>query len=269
MVLIHYFLSLIRALSLPCISTMIFLQWLFQCVESSPASTTIKKNYVHVRRTSLLFRTPDCNQTGLLPLTNVFLMNAWFVNILRLFGYYYSDLLMALGAKMYLILNFVLSVAYIWFGPKFRKPPDKFVATVPTSEGVDNGNNKRASCFDTKLRIYSPEEVELAPVSDHDECDSSCDSTPISELVHEWNTMSTHDRMSRPRVVKTNILMGTTGDKHSFNGFDTKFDQQSRTFVVDTGSSDHLCIDKSLYIGEIIPLTHVKLQGVGGITEAK
>ena len=75
--------------------------------------------------------------------------------------------------------------------------------------------------------------------------------------------------MSRPRVLKANTLVGTTGDKHSFNAFNTKFDQQLRTFVIDTGSSDHLCIDKSLYIEEIIPLTHVKLQGVDGMTKAK
>jgi hypothetical protein len=59
------------------------------------------------------------------------------------------------------------------------------------------------------------------------------------------------------------------GEKYCFNECNEQFDLTSIQFVNDTGSSDHLCKDKNLYIGDIIPLQHVKLQGVGGLTEAK
>jgi hypothetical protein len=136
------------------------------------AGSQKKKDSIHKRRVGLLMSTPDFSQTGLLPLTTVFLMNAWFVNILTLNGYHYSDLLMALGAKTYLILTLVLSIAYIWFVPPLRKPPD-ILSAVPTSEGDKYENACRPSCFDTKLQIYYPDEVSLTETSLHSESDTS------------------------------------------------------------------------------------------------
>jgi hypothetical protein len=286
LVLISYFLSLIRALSLPCIYIFVFMQWLrpFEYISlghnTTPegvhcrvlAGSQKKKDSVHKRRVGLLMSTPDFSQTGLLPLTTVFLMNAWFVNILTLNGYHYSDLLMALGAKIYLILTLVLSIAYIWFVPPLRKPPD-ILSAVPTSEGVKDEDACRPSCFDTKLRIYHPDEVSLTETSLHSESDtSSCQSRNEENVLHHEFGMDdrSHEELIKPRIIKSQVLLGLQhGEKYCFNECNERFDLTSIQFVNDTGSSDHLCKDKNLYIGDIIPLQHVKLQGVGGLTEAK
>ena len=102
---------------------------------------------------------PDFHQTGHLLLSNVFLMHHLLVQLLSMSGYYYSDLTMALGAEVFVLMRYLLTIAYIWFGPSFREPPDKFVPFSSTSEGDDNGNENRASCFDTKLCIHDPREV--------------------------------------------------------------------------------------------------------------
>jgi hypothetical protein len=200
-VLISYFLSLIRALALPCICIFVFLQWLrpLEYVSFGPhtpervtcqisaGSQKKKKEYIHIWRTGLLMSTPNFSQTGLLPLTTIFLMNAWFVNILSLNGYNYSDFMIALGVKTYLILTSFLSIIYIWFGPSPCKPLDIF-STVPTSEGEGDGNARRSSCFDTKLQNYHPDEVSLSEISLHSESDTlSCQIyNEESKLHHEF-----------------------------------------------------------------------------------
>jgi hypothetical protein len=80
-----------------------------------------------------------------------------------------------------------------------------------------------------------------------------------------------HEELTKPRVIKSQVLLGLQhGEKYCFNECNEQFDLTSTQFVNDTGSSDHLCKDKNIcYVGEIIPLQHVKLQGVGGLTEAK
>ena len=118
MVLISFTLSLIRALVLPLIVIFVCFQWfcpaqslcamfqsnaLAKCAAVADAVVQKKSSFVSTRRLGVLMSTPDFGQTGHLPLTNVYLMNAWFVNILTLSGYHYCDLFMALGAK------------FIWF----------------------------------------------------------------------------------------------------------------------------------------------------------
>ena len=49
-------------------------------------------------------------------------------------------------------------------------------------------------------------------------------------------------------------------------GINVDFD--STNFAIDLGSSDHVCLVKSLFVGEITPLSNVNLQGVGGIIPA-
>ena len=177
---------------------------------------------------------------------------------------------MALGGKTYLYLTLVLKVAYLWFEPAQRKPPDLH-HRFPTSEGGSNGNADRTSCFDTKLQIISPDEVsstdKFSCLSNYDHT-HECKERDIDAVHHIWDSHRSHEDISRSRIIKTQVLLGCQdGQIPSFNS--SRFDIKSLVFVVDTGSSDHLCKDKELFIGEVVPLQNVKLQGVGGLTEAK
>ena len=99
LVLSGFLLRLIRALSLPFIVAFVSLRW-FLAVPVYPfASLDVKgatSPYIHQRRAGLLMSIPEFGCTGLLPLTNVYLMSAWFINLLTLNGYHYCDLFMAL-----------------------------------------------------------------------------------------------------------------------------------------------------------------------------
>jgi hypothetical protein len=294
LVLLSYILRVIRALFLPVLITFVFLQWLcpspatsllyiFNQLDSEGVNTSTKvyhassnhcklrkKKLLHQHKSLRLMNLPDFHQTGTLPLTDIFLMNSHFVTILSLYGFHYSNLIMALGGKTYLYLTLVMKVAYLWFVPSQRKPPD-IHHQFPTSEGGSNGNTGRASCFDTKLRIFTPKEVSSTDVvtcqASHDHIHEHTENS--NDIVHHvWKSDRSHASISRPRIIKTQVLIGSQdGQIPSFNS--SRFDIKSLVFVVDTGSSDHLCKDKELFIGEIVPLQHVKLQGVGGLTEAK
>ena len=257
MVLLSYILRVIRALSLPVLATLVFLQW-FCLFPTNPFTPTItegvknlKKGYFDATKLSRsqkkkllrlqhekqrLISIPDFSQTGTFLLTDIFLMNSNFVAILSLYGFHYSNLLMALGGKTYLYLTLVLKVTYLWFGPAQHKPPNLH-HQFPTSEGGSNGNADRTSCFDTKLRILTPDEVSS---TDNASCLSNydhnyeCKEQDIDAVHHVWESHRSHEDISHPRIIKTQVLLGSQdGQIPSFNS--SRFDIKSLVFVVDTG----------------------------------
>ena len=44
--------------------------------------------------------------------------------------------------------------------------------------------------------------------------------------------------------------------------------ETSTTFIMDTGSTDHLCKDANLFIGKILPCPKINIKGIGGHLEA-
>ena len=60
-------------------------------------------------------------------------------------------------------------------------------------------------------------------------------------------------------------MLHATQTKHlEFHGKLYTFDEDSYQFVVDTGTTFHVCKDRDLFTGPITRATHTFIKGVGG-----
>ena len=87
------------------------------------------------------------------------------------------------------------------------------------------------------------------------------------EKMKHYIWKSENKNMYRSRTVVSYLVTSLSSDSRPNNtGLNLDFD--SHNFAIDLGSSDHVCSVKSLFIGDIKPLTNVNLQGIGGIIPA-
>ena len=236
------------------------LRWLLNGNAHSTESSKARSSKPSPSRSNHLRHLPDFSQTGYFLLTDVYLQNHWFISLCM--NFVYSDLIMALGAKSYLLTTLVMQVPYVWFRPRERKPPDKFSTLFP--EGVPSSTAVQKSCFDTTVEFFKSFGDEVAKNIASREQQPVPEPSPQDEhLKFEWTRMNR--KMREPRIVRCNAILNTNA---RFNNAGSQFDLQSEFFVIDTGSTDHLCCNKSLFVGDIAPLRGVKLQGVGGLLEA-
>jgi hypothetical protein len=285
MVLLEYFLRVTRALSLPCLCLFFSMVWLCGLDRSKPPVS------VRDRPFSSLLHCPDFPQSGTFLLTGVYLWNHWFVAIMGLQSHILCEFYWAILAQAYLATRLVLQAMYTFATFKAKEPPDPTALFPEGEETADN--HEYSSCFDTKVPILDPVssvdsdlDEDNAPTKAKEEVPSIpslvIDRNSILEQLHEPTALASNVKQNqedsyafhwdsqseiRPRrKVHCQALMNS---QLWCNNAGPQFDLHSRSFVLDSGSSDHLCRDKELYVGEIRPIPGVTLQGVGGQVSAK
>ena len=118
---LYLFMSLLYRLLFPMITISHFLEWIIFCTDDSN-----KKQ--KPRKASSVFAIPDFQMSNQIVLTQVFLMNHWFVAILEgLYGMTYSDLCMYLFCKSYSSFMILLLTIKSFFRTRVNKPPDASV----------------------------------------------------------------------------------------------------------------------------------------------
>ena len=297
MVLLNMFLRVTRALCLPFFVLIFTLRWL-DCINFCRKPTPQSQQRQVISRPSL-WHLPDFNLSGHLLLTDTYCLNHWFVAMMQVSHYFQSTLFLLIMCKAYLSTTLIMQVVYAWFQVWAKEPPDKDFCLFPEGEVDDDEtlkHNMRMSCFDTKVDIKNPLSSDKGSTNDIDDKDDkinlvikpseisdalkkeptgstcthqcSCQCTTTTKLREQlhFDWTSARRKIAWPRMIRCNVLHSLN---ISLNNTGSQFDLQSIFFVLDTGSSDHLCRTKSLFHGSIKPLKGVKLQGVGGQIEAK
>ena len=173
---------------------------------------------------------------------------------------------MMIRAKAFLITTLRMQVVYVWYQLWPREPPDKPEGLFP--EGVAKENGYHPSCFDTKVDLDHQLVLEMPNMEANDSnisVSSNITDSTTSDTEFSWNYFKKN--IAQPRSIRLNIAI--TNVNARFFNVAGQFDSQSMCFVMDTGSSDHICRHKHMFDGGITPLRGVKLQGVGGVIEAK
>ena len=107
-----------------CLSYVGF-QWIRQC----PPWWNFQ---LHQQGSSLCIL-PDFQVSQTLVLTDCYLLNHWWISIIRAMGPNIFTWLRKLEEQSYIYLNMFLKVINIWFVKSPRKPPDKVQAQLQTS----------------------------------------------------------------------------------------------------------------------------------------
>ena len=74
----------------------------------------------------------------------------------------------------------------------------------------------------------------------------------------------------KPQLLVSKVLLTLTAqpDMSGFADLLQQFDCDSVRWIIDTGSSENVCNNKSLFVGNIKKCTHISIQGVGGALQA-
>ena len=262
MVLIDCILRVTRAFCIPLFTAFFFGLWLSR--RDPVHSDQFLWSVPHSIQLSL-FHVADFRQTGYFLLTDVYLLNHWFTALFPDLRQFYSDLLHGFQAQSLLTTSLALQAVYVWGTIWARVPPDPGSALFP--EGVWDNTSPCTSedtptCFDMIVKIPDPADSDV-PAADEISVGTSPHAEVEDQATFTWECSRQH--FIRPRTVRCNALIQ---NNTRINNIGSKFDVTSESFVLDSGASDHLCCQKSLFVGEIRPLRGVNLQGVGGMVKA-
>ena len=223
-----------------------FIVWLMRDIDTT---LTTKANISNRER---IIAIPDFSMSEQLLLTNAFLLNHWFVSILEgLHGYVYTSLLLMLTVKGYYSFLMILLTLKAVFLLKPKEPPDKEMNEIDSPTSTSEGDLPRV--------IVNPVSEEVLLQLDST---SSDDTLELKQVT--WDDKKC---MRRLRTVISNLVT-TLSSSARVNNTGLNIDLDSSNFAVDGGSSDHVCSERSLFIGDIAPLSNVNLQGIGGTVPA-
>ena len=282
MILFGFILKVTRAPLLSSFGTFFFFRWLFGTSLSDSSENDLSENDSSENDSSghspcpkrSILHVPDFHQTGFLVLSDVYLLNHWFVAMLGLMVLRHLPLMMWLQAQAYLgFMLFLQVIEGVWLVAN-REPPDPGI--ILSSEG--DMPDTIPSCFDTKVNMdtspncqsVSTDDVRISTIDDMMKMDIKPPIPASSEHVQDSLLFDWTDGRSnflRPRRVFCQALLNNNLRPSCIGG--SGLDLHSRSFVVDSGSSDHLCRDKSLFVGDIRPIPGVTLQGIGGVIRAQ
>ena len=191
--------------------------------------------------------------------SDVILISHWWIAIL--IGLHGKVFLCNLQGIAWLTLNTILQVAYVWFGKFPRKPPDKSVSQVLLDSFYEHFPRSSSIIWHI-LHPFGNKVLDLGRKN----------SVPI--YMQTRNAIPKHFlgiqrkvRFRRCRTAYSNVLLSlSTVDMASEANF--QLGSKSYCFVLDTGTSDHVCRDQELFINEPEPCPHISLRGVGGNIQA-
>ena len=158
-------------------------------------------------------------------------------------------------------MNFIFQVASVWFGKLPRKPPEKCVAIVLLDYFYEHF--PRFSYFIWSL--LHPLGRKESTISFGRESH-----TWVPSISKKSTTVPKHflgvrsrNRYRRLRLATSLVLLSRPALQFATDDY-FQFITKSYNFVLDTGSSDHVCRDRELFLEDPTPCPHISLQGVGG-----
>ncbi len=227
-----------------------------------------------------LYITADFRTSGVLLQTDCVLLTNWFLVIMGIVARNrFFMWLQRLNMQSYNCLNYLYATFYIWFKTANRKPPDK-ISTQPQYN--DRFRNFLYTVEDAILYLFKTE-VNICfwtsfILHQLSRCHRSGSTSKIlaanaDKYLHEQRSsheFSTNAMSIIPRYVGKTLLSNVAisyaaQPKHaSFIDETYTFDEDSYQFIVDTGTTFHVCKERELFTGSINKARHIYIKGMGG-----
>jgi hypothetical protein len=196
--------------------------------------------------------------------SDVILISHWWIAIL--IGLHGKVFLFNLQGISWLTLNLILQVAYVWFGKLPRKPPDKSVSNI-LLDFLFEHFPRSSSIIWHLLHPLGRKESKKSLGSKSQFSVSSDDKYEHKNVPQHFLGIRRRVRFHRSRLATSLVLLSQPA-LHLASDDYFQFSPKSYSFVLDTGSSDHVCRDRELFLSDPTPCPHISLQGVGGKVQA-
>ena len=218
-------------------------------------------------------------------LTNVVtLSNEFWAMIIARNGWYLVSRMMARQIMGIEVVNKIFKLGFVWFGRPGRKPPDVMkrscfsvlydAAYVPLIEPVFD--DMQDSCWRLILSVRRIVKwdwwIMLLDVYRGTIREPGADlftkSTTLVTTVPIRYELNSRKRSywwwTRSRTASCSVAcFSGNKNENSQIHFET-----STTFIMDTGSTDHICRESNLFVGKILPCPKINIKGIGGQLDA-
>ena len=255
------------------------------------------------RKNNDLYVIGEFSKSKVLLLSNVYVMNHWFLALIGAYGYEALISMVNLQHDCEVFVDKMLLIPYIWFGKQHRKPPDK--------ESTFLDNDKMMSWSDYMIlkldkiedTVYEMLQVDIDisysmfilslfakeavmnllettfsiefESNTNDQC-SNENGNYFDELLKTHTTKveiykSANRRLCkhlRNEIVHCKLQVSLSAKSKTKNVEDVLIlDSDSYHFAIDTCTTFSICKEKELFFGKIKKLNNVHIQGVGGKTK--
>ena len=187
--------------------------------------------------------------------TDVILIGHWWIALL--IGLHGKLFLFNLQGISWLSVYTLLRIAYVWFGKLPRKPPDRTKSVPCMILDYFYEYFPRVSFVIWHL---------LHPLGRKGEREA-LPSTTATTVPQHFLGKRRRQRHYHNRIIYSNVLLSLSTIDITKEAF-CYFGSRTYSFVLDTGTSDHVCKDRELFINEPTPCPNVQLRGVSGTIQA-
>ena len=159
--------------------------------------------------------------------TNLVKLSYWFCSTYFSSGGSYNDMFSRIGEQILIVFMQLMFIAYLWFAMPPKKPPDP----------------KLTVSSDAPKLLQSPSDVKSHELNKPRRLASFFGRQISSSVVCTYTKREIMALISRKSLAL---------EEHVTN------------FILDTGSTDHICSVRSLFTGELKPTRGMSLNGIGG-----
>ena len=253
------------------------------------------------REDKQLYVVAELSKSNVFLLSDVYVINHWFLALIGAFGYEVLGYLYNLQNDCGDFIDKLLLIPYIWFAKQPRKPPDKSVKEKKVVSFVDSLLLKIekientlydwmlidvdimywlfiASCI-VRDAITSLITVAFSIKFDNEEgvegkrnyFDEMLDNVSMKKVkLYQTINRGFCKRMKYGKIVKCNLIHSLSSRTNSARLDDIeRMDSDSYHFAIDTCTSYSICKEKELFVGKIKSLNQVYIKGIGGKTKAE
>ena len=234
-----------------------------------------------------IFVTGDFQVSKVFLLSSCFLLNHWFMNIMGAIGLHGFFLrFAALENNACNCTKYILLSCYLWCANPDREPPDKFPDEAPFTNKFHHYFYDAIYFIEDIIQQLFAKEInitfwtsfflaqlplkQLRWFSSHQE--SNCKYLYETQSVHTYRTDTTN-RIHRleGRTLQSNVVLSyTTKMKNEMSFTDPlPLDVDCYQFVIDTGTTFHICKNKNLFVDGIKKARNIWIKGVGGRIKVK